>query len=154
MSKADGCGRAGDGRDPQEWVARYGDLVSWIRDHDEMPREQTGGTSEDLFEAHLGGWVRYQRRRFVRGNLPGWQRVLLEQVKLFSFDPFADLWIEQVDALREFLVSHRRVPRARSDDPVERALGAWVHKQRHLYRSRRLSADRIAVLRQLPIRIV
>jgi hypothetical protein len=104
-----------------------------------MPREQPGDGIEDRDEALLGGWARYQRRRFVRGNLPGWQRALLEQIDLFSFGPYADLWWEQYDLLSVFQGTHRRVPRYRSRDPEEKALGAWVHKQRHLHRNHQLS---------------
>jgi Helicase associated domain len=154
MSKADGQNPAPDDRDAQTWVARYGDLVRFVAMHESMPREQPGEGISTRAEALLGGWVRYQRRRFSRGNLPGWQRALLEQIDQFSFDPHADLWWDQYKLLSNFQAAHRGLPRYRSGDRDEKALGAWVHKQRHLHRSGELSAERVSALRELPIKIV
>jgi hypothetical protein len=154
MSKANGQGTAGDGREAQTWVARYGDLVRFVTAHRGMPREQPGKGIEHRAEALLGGWVRYQRRRYMRGNLPGWQHALLEQIDLFSFGPYADLWLEKYELLSVFQGTHQRVPSYRSRDLEEKALAAWVHKQRHLHRKGQLSAERVSALRRLPIKIV
>jgi Helicase associated domain len=154
MADSFGSREAHNERSETDWVGRYGDLVRFIEAHDRMPHEQPGGGIENRAESLLGGWARYQRRRFARGNLPGWQHALLEQIKLFSFDPYADLWNVQYELLAVFQARHRKVPSYRSQDLSERALGAWVHKQRHVYKTGQLSADRVSALRELPIKIV
>jgi hypothetical protein len=78
--------------------------------------------------------------------MPGWQEDLLNQLSGFSWDPHGDTWHQHE--------VERRMPRYRANDPLERELAAWVHKQRHLYRRGQLRPDRVAALRQLPFRIV
>jgi hypothetical protein len=154
MLGTDGSQEERNERAETNWVGRYGDLDRFVAAHDRMPHEQPGGGLENRAESLLAGWARYQRRRFARGNLPGWQHALLEQIKLFSFDPYADLWNDQYELLAVFQARHRKVPSYRSQDLSERALGAWVHKQRHLYKTDQLSDDRVSALRELPIKIV
>jgi hypothetical protein len=154
MLGTDGSQEERNERAETKWVGRYSDLARFVAVHDRMPHEQPGAESENRTESLLAGWARYQRRRFARGNLPGWQHALLEQVKLFSFDPYADLWNDQRELLAAFQARHRKVPSYRSQDLTERALAAWVHKQRHLYTTGQLSDDRVSALRELPIKIV
>lgn len=120
-----------------------------------MPREMSNPeVTEQLEENKLAGWVRYQRRRAERGTLPAWQRELLDQVKEFSWDPFGDQWDAWFDALRSFLEAKKRVPRYRTEEAGERALAAWVHKQRYLHGQGSLTPDRAMALRSLPFKIV
>ena len=154
MAKTGGPREARKQRNESDWVGRYADLVRFIAAHDRMPHEQPGGGLENRTESLLAGWARYQRRRFARGNLPGWQHALLEQVRPFSFDPYGDLWNDQYELLAVFQARLRKVPSYRSSDLSERALGAWVHKQRHLFKTGQLSAERVSAFRELPIKIV
>ncbi len=154
MAGTNGSHEERNERAENDWVGRYGDLVRFMAEQNRMPLEQPGGGLENRVESLLGGWARYQRRRFARGNLPSWQRALLDQINGFSFDPHADLWNHQYEFLAAFQAHHRRVPSYRSRDLSERALGAWVHKQRHLYKRGQLSAERVSALRELPIKIV
>ena len=103
---------------------------------------------------HLAGWVRYQRRREELGVMPGWQRLLLSQVAGFSWDPMGEQWDATCAELEDFLKTQKRVPRYRTTMESERALAAWVHKQRHLNGKGLLPAHRVAALRKLPFRIL
>ncbi|WP_409158000.1 helicase associated domain-containing protein [Lacisediminihabitans sp. H27-G8] len=72
----------------------------------------------------------------------------------FSWDPHRDSWHLNWTLLRDFLEREHRLPRYRANDPSERELAAWVHKQRHLYRRGQLLPERLAALQQLPFRII
>ena len=102
----------------------------------------------------LANWVRYQRRRKSGGLIPGWQEDLLNQLSGFSWDPHGVFWRLHCADLGTFLGGEGRMPRYRADDPFERELAAWVHKQRHLLRIGKLLPERVAALSQLPFRIV
>jgi hypothetical protein len=120
-----------------------------------MPHEVAAPTGDvEAAERRLGGWVRYQRRRNDRGLLPAWQRELLGQIPEFSWDPLGDQWDDWLTKLRRFLAEERRMPRYRTNSTSEKALAAWVHKQRFFHRQGSLAADRVTALRSLPFRIV
>jgi len=119
-----------------------------------MPREFANPGAEGVEESRLAGWVRYQRRREQKLSLPSWQRELLEQVPGFSWDPLEEQWNEWREALRVFLATEGRMPRYRSPSASERALAAWVHKQRHLHNKGEVSEVRVSSLKALPFRVV
>lgn len=133
------------------WLSRWTNLASFVSEHGHVPTESSSGSD---WERRLAGWLRYQRRRAQRGVMPLWQRALLEQVPQFEWDPAGDRWWAQYARLRRFLESERCMPRYRASNRDERALAAWVHKQRYLHRRDQLSAHRVAALRRLPFRIV
>ena len=137
------------------WIGRYGDLVRFIARTGRLPSEVAkpvdGG---EKYERRLGGWVRYQRRRQERGLIVRWQRELLDAVPEFTWDPLGDQWDIWMDMLRDFLDREGRVPRYRTSDAGERALAAWLHKQRHIHGKGLLSSSRVAALRSVSFRIL
>lgn len=141
------------GTSPQ-WHRRYRELVEHLAAAGAMPRETgpAGAISED--EASLASWVRYQRRRFKRQSMPDWQAARLDAIHEFVWEPGNESWFSQRDKLARFLSREVRMPRARSADSREAALGAWVHKQRHLHQREALARDRVDSLAQLPFRIL
>ena len=132
------------------WIERYGELIRFAAVTGVMPREG----AESAEENRLAGWVRYQRRREAKKAMLFWQHELLNHVPGFLWDPLADQWEQTNRQLERFLMTARRVPRFRTTDDTERALAAWVHKQRHLHARGELSAHRVAALRGLPFRIL
>lgn len=86
--------------------------------------------------------------------MPVWQEDLLNKLTGFSWDPHSDSWHQHCALLRGFLEKEHRLPRYRANDPSERELAAWVHKQRHLHRRGQLLPERVVTLRQLPFRII
>ena len=120
-----------------------------------MPREIAAPVGEgQIEESRLAGWLRYQRRREQRDVLPAWQRELLEQVPGFSWAPLGNQWDQWWEQLRVFLAQERRMPRYRSTPAAERALAAWVDKQRLSFRRGTLAAERVVALRSLSYKIV
>ena len=141
---------AGDSRRERIWIDRYSELLQHVARVGRMPREGADEAEESL----LAGWVRYQRRRENRKELLFWQRELLDRVSGFSWDPLGEQWEETCRQLERFFIAERRIPRYRTSEETERALAAWVHKQRHLYARGELAAHRIEALRKLPFQIV
>lgn len=133
------------------WLARWRELAAFLDEHERVPHESDAARER---ERSLAGWLRYQRRRAQRGVMPPWQRALLQQAPLFEWDPAADRWWAQHSQLKRFLETERRMPRYRTTDEAERAIAAWVHKQRYFYRRGQLGAYRVEALRRLPFRIV
>jgi hypothetical protein len=137
-----------------QWLATYGEYVTYVEAMGRLPRESTSSAAQPSVEVRLASWARYQRRRLARDVMPGWQRELLEMVPGFDWDPTAEQWQRRCEELGQFLAAHRRMPRYRSPDPVERRLAAWVHKQRHRAKQDLLSHSRVEALRRLPFRIL
>jgi len=146
--------RSKSGPQSVAWARRYGPLVRHVASHGAMPREFANPSAEEVEESRLAGWVRYQRRRKQKLSLPSWQRELLEQVPGFSWDPLEEQWNEWREMLQVFLAAEGRMPRYRSTSANERALAAWVHKQRHLYKRGEVSESRVSSLKALPFKVV
>jgi hypothetical protein len=145
------------GSDPRRvrWITRYAALVRYEARTGSMPREIACPVGEaQVEERRLAGWLRYQRRRKERDVLPTWQRELLEQVPGFSWDPLGDQWDQWREQVRVFLIQERRMPKYRSTSASERALAAWVDKQRLSFRRGTLAAERVIALRSLTYKIV
>jgi hypothetical protein len=149
-------GDTGSQKRTEQWAERYQELLEYVALHRSMPQEKAlrGDSADGGSEYRLAGWVRYQRRRFERGLMPAWQRRLLQQVPGFVWDPMGESWRHQLRLMHSLLKVGGHIPRYRSSDPHERALAAWVDKQRHLHRRGELSAERVAALRQLPFKIL
>lgn len=145
------------GNEPRRitWITRYAAIVRYEARTGSMPREIASPVGEgQVEESRLAGWLRYQRRREERDVLSTWQRELLEQVPGFSWDPLGDQWDQWREQLRVFLIQERRMPKYRSTSASERALAAWVDKQRLSFRRGTLAAERVVALRSLSYRIV
>ena len=137
------------------WITRYAALVRYQARTGFMPREIAAPVGEwQIEESWLAGWLRYQRRREQRDVLPAWQRELLEQVPGFSWAPLGEQWDQWREQLRVFLAQERRMPKYRSMSAAERALAAWVDKQRLSFRRGTLAAERVIALRSLLYKIV
>ena len=143
----------GEGRREVVWVQRYKDLVQHAAHTGSMPRETAHPTGAEVAENGLAGWVRYQRRREERGVMLAWQRDLLSQIPDFYWDPLEEQWGRACAELAEFLVNENRMPRYRSSLESERALAAWVHKQRYLHRRGVLASHRVTALQAMPFRV-
>ena len=156
MSRSKGSDRSKESPRNVTWMKRYGAVVRHQARTGSMPHEFASptGDKEREEENKMAGWVRFQRRRADRGVMPVWERELLEQLPGFSWDPLGEQWDRWCGLLNTFLITEGRMPRYRSLSPSEKALAAWVHKQRHLFRAGSLSVERVASLRSLPYKIV
>jgi len=91
----------------------------------------------------LPEWLRYQRSERGRAFQCSYQRLRLECVPQFEWDPLDVQWDEQLADYVSFVATHSRVPRYRSQNPQERSLAAWAVKQRQLIRTGRAPGHRI-----------
>ena len=134
------------------WVNRARELHSFVNVQGRHPREnnRAAGGAIPQSERALHEWVRDQRRPNTHKRST-YQRLRLQLIPGFSWDPHKDAWQVQLKRYRAFVELHRRAPRARSADPAERALADWAARQRRLHRSKRLGTDHEKTLRSLPI---
>jgi hypothetical protein len=97
----------------------------------------------------LGSWVSTQRARHRRQNLPDEQRVKLESLPKWSWDPITDLWETSYELLEQYVAREGTalVPHGHIESDVN--LGSWVLIQRQFYKKRKMSIDRIKRLESL-----
>ena len=98
----------------------------------------------------LGYWVATQRGLYRAGLLLADRRALLEQLPGWSWSPGAEQWEQGYKALQAFAAreGHAEVPKRHVEAGVK--LGTWVQHQRTDYRTGELSAERIAIIKEIP----
>jgi hypothetical protein len=99
----------------------------------------------------LGTWVVTQRFKYKKGVLRADRIRRLEELRGWSWDPFADQWD---DGFRQLVVyvernGDARVPQSYEADDGFR-LGAWVQKQRTVFNRGGGDAERRQRLQKLP----
>jgi acyl-CoA-binding protein len=126
-----------------QWNDGYQALMVYVAQNGDAKPSATF-TTKDGFA--LGSWVSNQRQK--RESLSQDRIALLEAVKGWSWDPFADQWSDGYQALSAYVVQtgDARPPKSfRTTDGF--ALGDWVAAQRQ--KRDILSQDRIALLEAL-----
>ncbi len=98
----------------------------------------------------LGYWVATQRKQYRDGSLLPDRRALLEQLPGWSWYPNAEQWQKGYEALQAFAAreGHAEVPKRHVEAGI--TLGTWVLHQRTDYRTRELSAERTAMIEEIP----
>lgn len=112
------------------WLATVEAVESFVDRWHRLPRHRNGSTRADREEARLADWLTTQRRQWHEGRLGAYQRVRLEALPTFRWDPREEHWFMRLDEYDAFLRRRRRRPRVRAEDPVERRLARWVLRQR------------------------
>ena len=137
------------------WLDTYTTLVTFLATQSRLPRENLPINDPEFGqERRLGSWVRYQRRRFERQIMPPWQADLLASaIPGMIWTPHDDAWRRSFHELIRFVTENDRMPRYRPDG-TEKRLAAWAYKMRYQARQGFLSAEREAVLRRAPFRIL
>jgi hypothetical protein len=97
----------------------------------------------------LGNWIGTQRADWKRGKLSSERISRLEAFPSWSWDPFADTWDLNFEAVQAFRAKHNRWP-SQSGSGEEGVLARWVRKQRTGWKKDMLSPDRIKRLEALP----
>jgi superfamily II DNA or RNA helicase len=97
----------------------------------------------------LGSWVSTQRARQRRRILPDEQRLRLESLPKWSWDPIADLWETSFDLLKQYIAREGTalVPHGHIESNIN--LGSWVLIQRQFYKKDRMPKDRVSRLESL-----
>jgi hypothetical protein len=98
----------------------------------------------------LGAWINSQRTDHAKGILDADRQHRLEDLRGWTWDPYADRWEVGFSRLQDYVMRHgdARVPRSYSDDDYP--LGSWVTTQRQNHKNGTLDADRERRLQDLP----
>ena len=124
------------------WEEGYRRLSRYSQRHDtaRVPAEY----AEDGFK--LGRWVVTVRRARKAGELASERIAALERLPRWTWDTADARWEDNFALLAAFVrrVGHARVPQSYVEDGV--GLGAWVSRQREVYRRAELPAGRAARL--------
>ena len=105
-------------------------------------------------EQSLAIWVSAQRRAYKKGKLRQDRKERLSQIG-FKLDPYEEGWESKLNAFKMFLLDNNgRYPSSVAKNKEEKMLGAWVNKQRNLYRIGSLRRSREEQLNQIGFRWV
>lgn len=136
------------------WLHRAHHVEQFVRRTGRLPRENNRLPKEsiDPIEQTLADWLRYQRRAATRSLHCEYQRLRLESVPGFSWEPLGDRWDERFAEYVSFIGRQHRIPLYRSADQHERSLAAWATKQRSFLRAGTLPQERARKLASLNFR--
>ncbi|MGD9667848.1 MAG: Helicase associated domain protein [Hyphomicrobiaceae bacterium] len=111
---------------------------------------QVPATYVDETGFKLGLWVFNRRRDFRTGKLAPENIAALENIKGWTWNPFASKFEEGLERLKAFVAieKHARVPASHVDDTGFK-LGDWVVNQRQAYRRGKLPAEKVGVLESI-----
>ncbi len=98
----------------------------------------------------LGRWVRGRRASYTKGRLSAEKVAVLERLPGWAWNAPAESWEDAFAELKCYVRSHGVARPAVKFKQNGLALGAWVDIQRMAYKAKRISADRIVRLEQLP----
>jgi Helicase associated domain len=139
-------GNANTGLTP-EWIAAVDDLRAYKEKHG-----NTRVPNRYPEDPGLAGWVKQQRRAYVKQQLSDGQRVSLEALG-FEFiieeeDKPPLTWDESFEQLKTFKDKHGHctIPQGYEEMPV---LQFWTFYQREMYRQKKLTQDQICKLEEL-----
>ena len=95
----------------------------------------------------LGKWCAHQRQAYLKGKLPADRIQRLEELG-FAWNSLDANWEEMFAALRSYkqICGNCNVPRGWEDNPK---LAQWCSRQRKVYKSNELSADRFRRLEEI-----
>ena len=130
------------------------------KQHDVLCEGARKDGTNSTITSTLGGFVSKQRNLHKKGKLDQERIDLLSALPEWSFNPKADRWKEMHDSALDLLTSRQasslqghavEYPSKSSLQPFQRKLGQWLANQRQeLGSSARLSAERVAMLQNLP----
>lgn len=99
----------------------------------------------------LGTWAQHQRQFARAGTLSAERRGYLGSLRGWTWDPHADKWQEQFEALRRYAIAHQhsQVP-ASFRDHTGLQLGSFVNRQRRRHKTGRIEPYQAELLGALP----
>lgn len=131
---------------PETWVRRLEEVIAYRAAHGELPHAR----QPEPEHARLGRWLDAQRRKARDGSLSHEKLAMLKHVKGWRTGyrkrTEQERWALRTLQLREFHETAGRLPDYRSADPVERAVGVWLHGRRIQANHGTLDADQAAAL--------
>jgi hypothetical protein len=134
-----------------DWRNQYDAAVAYFNENGHWPK-----TTDDRPQVQkLGRWVstnRKQGKRLAAGapsDMTAERFSQLNSTAGWSWDPIADAWDQNFEAVRVFRQEHKRLP-AFGASGDEGSLAAWVGGQRQARKKGKLSPDRVKRLEALP----
>lgn len=117
--------------DPEEeWLKMFETLQTFFAEHGYWP---------SATEGRLGAWCATQRKIYKKGKMQENRLTLLKSIG-FRWSQ-EEVWKERYESLKVFYAAHHRWPTSR-----EGALGSWCSVQRRLYKSGKLTEERMEKL--------
>jgi hypothetical protein len=118
----------------------------WPRENNRLPKSCISAE-----ERRLASWVRTERKLSTIERRSSYQLARLACLAGHTWHPLDDRWLFRLGEYRDFIETHGSAPKVRSADLTESGLARWASKQRHFYRSGRLSQERVRSLQRLSI---
>lgn len=120
----------------------YQQLKSFIEKNRRLPLKST----KDPCEKTLTSWCTHRRKEYKAGKLSQERIAHLEQLPLWSWDPFEDQYQQMYAAIKAWIQANGRLP----SQNTNKTLYTWCSSRRKDYKANTLSQERIAHLEQLP----
>jgi hypothetical protein len=135
------------------WIRHAHALDDFLEESGQVPRRNTAADQAPMSSAGRSAalWLEDQRRPAARIRQCAYQVARIESYPGIDARGRTERWIDTFTEYAEFLAAGRRVPAARSDDPLERRLALWGTNQRRAFRNGTLLPERAELLRTLPI---
>lgn len=135
------------------WIRSAQAVDRFLEESGEAPRRNTVANRAPLSPAgrRAALWLEDQRRPAARIRHCAYQSARIESYPGIDARGRTERWIDTFTEYADFLTAARRVPTARSDDPVERRLALWATNQRRSFRDGTLLPERAELLRTLTI---
>ena len=127
------------------WKTNYRQVVAFCSDVGRLPMQ----TATDSDERDIAKWLARQRQARKLGRLSSEQISGLEDLPGWSWDPLADAWDQNFEAVRVFRAQHKLWPLNRAAG-VEGELATWVSHQRQMRKRNKLSPERVKRLESIP----
>ncbi|MBF4628364.1 hypothetical protein [Curtobacterium flaccumfaciens] len=138
----------------ERWVTMVHDVDDFVAQTGRMPFASAIRPRPKTEEQRLVDRLAYQRRPSTRAGMTEYQRVRLETLPGFLWDPRDATWQSWLEAHQLFWADEERPPRRRSSDPVEASIARWVAHQRALAKTGTLPASRERALRRAKYRVL
>ena len=127
-----------------EWAERYSALKSFRAKHNRWTTQGASGQ-----EGVLARWVSTQRAEWKSEAISPERIKRLEALPGWSWDPLADTWNQNFEAVHAFRAKHNRWPLNWASGE-EGVLAIWIFRQRTAWKKDKLSSERISCLEALP----
>lgn len=115
------------------WIRTVLAVEEFVVEHQRIPvrNSRAARTESNAVEQALADWLRYQRRPRTKDLHCEYQRLRLECIAGFDWNPVAVARQVRAAEFQEFVDVTGRLPRHRSSDVNERSLAAWSARQLH-----------------------
>jgi hypothetical protein len=98
----------------------------------------------------LNTWSNTQRERLKKNKLSDRKIKLLKKIK-FPFYPNEEIWIIQLNHLKEYFELNQKYPNIREEYPKGNELGGWTQKQLGYIKNKTMKPDRLKKFKRLGI---